>query len=175
MGAYTAENRGFLPHHTSAAPSKSLWQNLYPYLGNTSGKAQLGEVYTCQANLDPVTPQKPCYIININIITRLPGSSEGKTADQPTAQTKITKRRIMLADLAKKPRHLYSYYATRAQEQTQIAYEGVTDPQGLHVHGAGVNALWTDYSVKWMSQVDLQRPNAQIPGGTYFGRAWDGN
>ncbi len=178
IGNYTADNRGNLPHHTGQAgdvSNKTLWQNIYPHLGNAAGKAREGDVYTCPSNLDPNSPRNPCYIINLNVIVRLPGSSEGKTGDRPVLRTRITKRRIMLADLAKKPRHLYSYYGSVAKEQSQIAYEGVTVPENLHVHGTGVNALWTDFSVTWMSQSEIQKPNAQIPGGTYFGRAWDGN
>ncbi|MDF3059435.1 MAG: hypothetical protein K0R17_3650 [Rariglobus sp.] len=180
MGAYAADHKGFLPAG-EGGPSQgdrggSLFARIDPYLGgNESAPFSIREdsVYLCQANISESNPTHTGYMINLNIFPCLaPSASPPATATEAIRLTNITKRRIMLSDIAKEPRYVYVYYGIRALETMERGY-AYAQPEAVHIHNLGINALWSDFSVSWMAQAEVQRPNAEIPGGTYFGRAWD--
>jgi prepilin-type N-terminal cleavage/methylation domain-containing protein len=182
-GAYVADNRGFLPVNPYGADGYPAgvdrWYYLLaPYIGkDSSDRREQGSVFMCPANLaenqggnyaDFATWTDFGYICNLQLMPKLAGGATGT----PVRMASVQKRRILASDGLNKEiesTQNWVYYGNTSLENSRKPFPSITTG-GWSVHGTGIHALWTDYSVSWIAESDVNRPGNQITGGQYFGR-----
>jgi prepilin-type N-terminal cleavage/methylation domain-containing protein len=180
ISMYAADNNGELPHNKA----DQWYLHLLRYIpgkaptGSQFDKRARGTPFWCPANCTLPLDYKFFYNSDFGYLCNLQLMPNSASA-RPVKLASITTRRILAADTLKrgdgkppfspqKPKWVYfpNSSAARGKPMSSLADD---DPQ-WNIHGQGIHALWTDFSVSWMPQEEANRAGASLPGG--FSHFW---
>lgn len=188
LAGYAADNNNELPANNDESPGR-WYLVLNPYLGKTSessgGGWQRPSVFICPSNDRQSEMGRYAlffdvgYWCNLFLMPRKNNPNSDGVVTWSNGRGKIRLNnlppyRILIADNPKGSGagSYFKHYRNANESRTLRPYpegEG-DDPHSLvRIHQKGVNALFTDFSVKYLDAEDINRPGREIDKGSYFG------
>lgn len=184
---YAADNNTELPGNNDGGAGR-WYLSLNPYLGRNEHSAGGGwrrpSVFICPANDrrsemgDYALFFDVGYWCNLFLMPRKTPATETAPETWNNGRGKIRMHnlpphRILISDNPKGAGSgsYFKYYRNANEARTQRPYPaGEDDPHALaRIHADGINALFTDFSVRFLKAEDVNRPGSQIETGSYFG------
>jgi prepilin-type N-terminal cleavage/methylation domain-containing protein/prepilin-type processing-associated H-X9-DG protein len=188
LAAYAADNNNELPGNNDENPGR-WYLVLNPYLEKSANSAEGGwkrpSVFICPSN-DRQSDMGQFalffdvgYWCNLFLMPRKTPGTDGKPDTWSNGRGKVRlsslpAHRILVADNPKGAGSgsYFKYYRNVNESRTQRPYPdgaGEDIHSMARIHGDGVNALFTDFSVRFLKAEDVNRPGSQIETGSYFG------
>jgi prepilin-type N-terminal cleavage/methylation domain-containing protein len=184
FGSYAADNDGCLPTNNDKYPGR-WYLVLNPYLGLKDSDRSRPSIFICPAN-DRKTDMgnfalwsDVSYWCNLFFMPRATKGSDGKitswaNSPGPVRIVSLPRHRILVAD---NPKGMGANAYMKNLRNAAYARANRPYPDGdesdLHsmarIHGKGINALFTDFSVRFLEAEDVNRPGSEIETGAYFG------
>ncbi|MDR1280171.1 MAG: DUF1559 domain-containing protein [Opitutaceae bacterium] len=182
IASYAAENKDCYPPNPYGAPdypaNVARWYYLLsPYIGKGyTNRREEGSIFICPSNrwkpkgYAYATFEDYGYLCNLQLMPKL---DTGTPFPHPIRMSSVTRKRILVSDTLKNTetegKILWVYYNNAARENSSAPFDPLEKGR-WQIHHGGIHALWTNFSVTWLSEGDANRPGSQIPGGQYFGR-----
>ena len=186
---YANDHNQFLPGNNHGAPGRwYLYVN--PYVGKNMNSGESGwarpSVFICPSNDRKTTFNKYAifldvsYWCNLFLMPRLsdPAADGSKTWSYGYSGclrlNQLPPNRILVADNPKLSgsSSYFMHYRNAGDAKSRRPYPPGPD-NDIHsmarIHGAGVNTLFTDFSVRFMAAEEVNRSGSEIETGNYFG------
>lgn len=179
INAYSVEHDGELPVNNNPTAGGVRWYlSLNPYLGKSGSSDNGGwsrpSIFICPAN----DPKKDftiyaiffdaSYWSNTFLMPRFSGTS-WTNGTGPVRLLSAGSNRILVADNPKYTgaSNYMCYFGNMTLANTQKPYGG--NDSAAKIHEDGVNALFTDMSVRFLKATEINQKGRDIPTGPYFG------
>jgi len=189
LTSYAADNNNELPANNDVAPWR-WYLTLNPYLGksieSSQGARARPSIFICPSNdrrsdmgMHAIYSDVG-YWCNLFLMPRMNNSgAPGEPVTWSNGRGKIRinslpSHRILVADNPKGSGgdSYYKFYRNANEAKTVRPYpagQGEDIHSFARIHSDGVNALFTDFSVRFLKAEDVNRPGSQIETGSYFG------
>lgn len=178
---YAADKDGYLPNNNDAAPGR-WYLVLNPYLGLKDSDRSRPSIFICPAN-DPKTSTEWAlwndvgYWCNLFLMPRATKDEQGNITSWtsvPIRVNNLPSNRVLVADNPKGAggNSYFKFFRNETEARNNRPYP-VGEDGDIHgkarIHGNGVNAMFTDFSIRFMEAEEINRAGSEIKTGAYFG------